>query len=161
MYSTFKKKKAPPGIKIIFVLLLLYLIYFLISGLYSSLSSLVKGDLLKQFEKEDSDKVQEIKERIENMGFEYTEDILRGLIILGIIIILLVSFLIFKILQGFWNRKNWSRVLLIIVFFFLAFGGTISIFIDALYNLIFVLLYLIMGIYLLIDKNVKRYFINN
>ena len=123
-----------------------------------SLVPLYGSGSIQQIIEQDPD-AEELRLKLENDGIEYSESNLR--IILGLGLTLIISFGVFFILLSvfLWGGKNWARITTVVFSFIYAFLMLFGIIFKlSLFNIAGMCISLLIGIYLLVSKDVKKTF---
>lgn len=157
------KLKIPLGVYIISIILLIIVLYWIISIIMIVIE--MGSWNYEELQKQNPEKAQELKYRLESRGMEYNDNSIKILVLIGIIALLPLIILLLVIVIGIWKRKNWARITTIVVsmifagFSLFALIGSIALGnqIDIKDPLISLVLFG-MGFYLLFDKFIKEYF---
>ncbi len=157
MVKTSKKMSPPMSIKIIATLIIILSIWFIIFSVISFTSTLTSESLLQEINDENPKMAEEFQLRFENRGFDYNESTVLSLFIFGSIASLVMSLFVCSLGVLLWKGKNWARITIIVVSFFLAFGSLITILGGDFYSIVDLGVLLFIGIFLLVNKNVKNF----
>ena len=146
------KKKGVFGVKAISLIMFLLALWLIGSSLYALVSGLKNGIEL------DEKQAEEFRLRFENRGLEYTENSLMVFAAIGIL--MGVAFAAFIIVVGvkLWQGRNWARITVIVISFVFASFSLLSVLLGEYWTFVDLAIDLIIGIYLLVSTEAKRYF---
>ena len=148
----------PLMVKIISIIIFLSAVWIIGGIILSLLPILDSGTILQQVIEEDPD-AEELRLKFENDGIEFNESNLY--LLLGFGYVLMFAFGTFLILLGvfLWKGKNWARITIIVLAFIWVFFGLFGLVIRFdIFNMIDTGISLLIGVYLLVSKNVKHAF---
>lgn len=152
-----KKAKLPVPVYIISIILFATAAYLIISsfiGIYELLTKDI-DDMLG----DDPKKLEELKLKFENRDIEYSEGMLKTLLVVGIVFMEAIGIFIIILGISLLYRKNWARIIVIVLAFIFAAINLIAALFGDFISLVDFIILTVVAVYLLISKEVKKVYV--